>query len=197
MGEAILGRASASIISKFHGDNSGLKTEIFTSNSLWIAPEAVNQTFHVRIFGGGGSACSVNNYNSGNSNQNIYLASGSRVCGGGGGYMNNADLIIPVNTKVPIIIGDGGGEYETIDIWRSSPSTEITSTKIVVYPSSGGTTSFGTYLSAAGGDKAHFNINSRGGNGGSGGGGEYYTGVGGKGDQFGGGGGHNGGNGGT
>ena len=64
--------------------------------------------------------------------------------GGGGGNMNNGILNIPAETKIPIIIGDAG-------------STNV----------NGGTTSFGTYLSATGGERGHGYC---GGNGGSGGG---------------------------
>ena len=77
--------------------------------------------------------------------------------GGGGGWMNNGDLEIANGTPIQITIGAG-----TI--------------------STGGTTSFGTYLSAAGGRAGSAN---RGGSGGSGG---FGMGRGGDGYQFGGGG---------
>lgn len=93
--------------------------------------------------------------------------------GGGGGWMNNADLNIPAGTMVPVTIGAGGSlAYH-----------------FYLQGFSGGTTSFGTYLSANGGE---FGGNANGGNGGAGGGGPN----GGIGYQFGGGGGSNGGNGG-
>ena len=77
--------------------------------------------------------------------------------GGGGGWMNNKELNIAKGTSIPISIGVGGRGRKA-----------------------GGTTSFGTYLSANGGGAA---TTDRGGDGGSGGGG------GGIGYQFGGGGG--------
>ena len=80
--------------------------------------------------------------------------------GGGSGQMNNGVLTIARNTKVAITIGKGGGNGIA-----------------------GGTTSFGTYLSAPGGSGA---TQRYGGSGGAGGGG--YN-RGGKGYQFGGGGG--------
>ena len=98
--------------------------------------------------------------------------------GGGGGWMNNGEVSLTVGNTVFITIGQGGisGSYNS---------------------SAGGTTSFGTYLSANGGEPSdQWN---GGGNGGSGGGGHAsYTrtpaqilissGIGGIGYQFGGGG---------
>ena len=80
-------------------------------------------------------------------------------CGGGGGWMNNATIKVGAGSVVPIKIGIGGGNYQT-----------------------GGTTSFGTFISALGGSPAS------GTSGGSGGAGGYsYNAQGGKGYQFGGG----------
>ena len=55
------------------------------------------------------------------------------AAGGGGGYMNNAELTLETGTSIPITIGLGG-KAGTLDD----------------NPTSGGTTSFGTYLSANG-----------------------------------------------
>ena len=92
--------------------------------------------------------------------------------GGGGGWMNNAILTLTPGQNISISIGTGGNTT-----YRN-----------------GGTTSFGTYLSALGGDGAYL-TNMRAGDGGSGGGGHC---DGGRGYQFGGGGGgqYNGGDGG-
>lgn len=82
--------------------------------------------------------------------------------GGGGGWMNNADLTIANGSSVSITIGKGGKHEQ-----------------------SGGTSSFGTWLSANGGTYGGFWA----GNGGSGGGGaQGGAGGGGRGFQFGGGG---------
>lgn len=70
--------------------------------------------------------------------------------GGGGGWMNNGSVELTENSIVQITIGKGGSSNGGINAVA------------------GGTTSFGTYLSANGGD-------SRFGNGGSGGG--YFTGF--------------------
>lgn len=97
---------------------------------------------------------------------------GDHFMGGGGGWMNNADLTIANGEAVRITIGRGG----------------------LANTSAGGTSSFGSYLSANGGTlNSYINRNWYAGSGGSGGGGEY----GGIGYQFGGGGGiYGGGNGG-
>lgn len=94
--------------------------------------------------------------------------------GGGGGYTNSGSFSVSPLEQINIIIGAGG-------IATYSKATE------------GSPTSFGKYLSAAGGLTSWGN----GGNGGSGGGagadGGYYS----NGDPYGGGGGSNGGNGGN
>lgn len=72
--------------------------------------------------------------------------------GGGGGHMNNAVLTIPEGENIQINIGLGGGA----DFWDKN-STDA-----------GGTTFFGSYLSALGGQQS---IGYDGGNGGTGGGG--------------------------
>ena len=92
---------------------------------------------------------------------------GNREAGGGGGLMNNGIYKLNSGDKFSIKIGDGG---QTIDQNGS------------YFSGSGGTSTFGAILSAAGGEGAKF---MQGGNGGSGGGG---TSIGGIGYQFGGGG---------
>ena len=107
----------------------------------------------------------------------VYGAGGGRTsnCGGGGGWMNNGEFNIPGGTNIHIEIGNGGSNQ------------------------AGGTTSFGSYLSANGGEAGSRYL---GGSGGSGGGGSFDRTIsamfkGGDGYQFGGGGGgENGGNGG-
>lgn len=104
---------------------------------------------------GGGGKGGVDSYG----NERTISAGG----GGGGGFMNNSILNINKGENISITIGKGA----------------------TVNNSTGGTTSFGTYLSALGGDSGN-NLN--GGNGGSGGGGGWAQGKGGIGFQFGGGG---------
>ena len=95
---------------------------------------------------------------------NIYV----RIFGGGGGWMNNGELNLGNGQSIQITIGSGGSFGNNTGA------------------GSGGTTSFGSYLSANGGGGATASGVCVGGNGGSGGGGMY--GGGGIGYQFGGGG---------
>ena len=153
MGESLLTR---SIGSATGGSGYVFITEIITEDKTWVAPDAQNQQFSVRIFGGGGG--------------------GGYWSGGGGGWMNNSILTIPSQTIIPILIGLGG---TPVGFGNSSNKAN-----------SGGTTIFGSYLSANGGEGGQHAV---GGNGGSGGG---ATSNGGYGFQFGGGGGYYGGKGG-
>ena len=79
---------------------------------------------------------------------------GDSTAGGGGGFMNNGDLTLSQGSTVQITIGLGGNNGQTSN--------------------SGGTTSFGTYLSANGGGAA---ISGIGGSGGSGGGGTIVSSI--------------------
>lgn len=141
-----------------------LKTEIIDTNQIWEVPSGIiNNMVYVWIFGGGGSS---GFYSVGDVMSNDYT---SWSGGGGGGWMNNATLTLTQGTRISIIIGNGA----------VSPTSNF-------YGDSGGTTSFGTYLSANGGGGGY---GGNGGNGGSGGGGVNRN-NGGIGYQFGGGGGY-------
>lgn len=145
-----------------------LVTNIITTNTTFQVPNAINNKFSVRIFGGGGG---------GFHEPGIYKATG----GGGSGWMNNGEFILNYGQSVYITIGKGG---------RSNYAK----------PTNGGTTSFGTYLSAVGGGAASAFKGGSGGSGGSGSGNysnNYGKYEGGDGYQFGGGAGYNGGNGGN
>ena len=87
---------------------------------------------------------------------------GNNGAGGGGGWMNNGEVKVTPGQSIQITVGVG------------------------TYKGSGGTTSFGTFLSATGGG---YGSGSSGGSGGSGGGSGWSSGRGGRGYQFGGGGG--------
>ena len=124
-----------------------------------------NQTFTIPKTNG--QLISVRLFGGGGGQGKVQWA-GDILCGGGGGNMNNAILNIPAETKISIIIGNAGNKSNN-----------------------GGTTSFGIYLSATGGECG---TNMNGGNGGTGGGGSNR---GGTGFYGGGGGSNNGGIGGT
>ena len=80
--------------------------------------------------------------------------------------MNNAILNIPTETKISIIIGDGGDNHSSTGILGTTKHTS----------QNGGTTSFDTYLSATGGKCATSYRGADGGhaNNGHGGGGGGY-----------------------
>ena len=178
MGEGLIVRKGGSSGGSGYIDNTIKEisvTELIVENTEWEVPEgAVDNKFEVRIFGGGGGSICGSAWGSGDRDK--WTASG-----GGSGMMNNAIFtnLIP-GQKISIKIGQGGiSNYSN--------------------PSDGGTTTFGTYLSANGGGAAKaLNIGGTGGAGGGGGDWYEYGGRGGDGLQFGGGGAYRyGGNGGT
>ena len=158
MGEAIISRAGGGSGSS-GGKKYELKTEIYSSNKEWVVPEAKNNEFSVRIFGGGGGGA--------------WLSTCSG--GGGGGYMNNAILSLTKGSVVSIIIGTGGAGNKFG--YSPIPNEDVNA-------ESGGSTIFGTYLSANGGKGGYsrcyaptwdngyvtMSLDANGGNGGSGGG---------------------------
>ena len=171
MGEALIvsrgsGSGDSSIL------NGRLQTQIFTQDGLFIVPECKDQMVSVRIFGGGGGGLSY--YDTMSSGQHYASA-------GGGGWMNNNVFKIKAGEQIPITIGKGGNAG-FLQYNRRVSSTYITNAR--VDGTNGGTTSFGTYLSALGGEGGYIaNSQCCGGNGGAGGAGW----VGGTGFQFGGG----------
>lgn len=101
-----------------------LITETIYKNTNWTMPNyIINNTVSVRIFGGGGE----HRWTGGSPSWGEKYAD----CGGGG-WMNNADISLKPGEIVPITIGAAGNAEGS--------------------NSSGGTTAFGSYLSAAGGD---------------------------------------------
>ena len=131
MSDAIIARGSRSGSSQSQKIKV-LQSEIITQNTQWVVPiDAVNNMFSVRIFGGGGGGASVNRENG---------------CGGGGGWMNNADLELTPGSIIKIDIGSGGSySHSNFNSSYSYINSEA---------SSGGTTFFGTLLSANGGKGA-------------------------------------------
>ena len=157
MSEAIISRRGYGI----GGKKPVLKTEFIVSNTDWIVPEAKNNAFDIRLFGGGGG---------GKRDPSLGIYEG-----GGGGWMSNGSFEINSGELIQITIGSGGK-----------------------YPGgTGGSTAFGRYLSASGGEGAGIShshlllfgqgyLSETGGGWGGAGGGGYMSG--GDGHQFGGGG---------
>lgn len=146
------------------------KTEIFTQDGFFRVPDGVT-SLRVMCYGGGGAG-------------GVGNSSGYTGGGGGGGYYAEETITVTPGEVIPVTIGVGGGGH------YGNPYQ----TTVVL---NGGATSFGTYLSADGGEAgfaASSSYDSKGGSGGSGGGGGYtnysdeYA-NGGTGYQFGGGGG--------
>ncbi len=148
MGEAfIVGRGDSS-----SSGTPKLVTNIFTTNGVFVVPNARNQQFTVRIFGGGGGGgCATNNFN--------------MIAGGGGGFMNNAVLTLQEGKAISVQIGTGGKGANVIVNENTYPTSYTGNNG-----SGGGTTSFGTYLSALGGFGGNSYMIAIGGSGGSGGG---------------------------
>ena len=180
MGEALLIKAGGAGSGGSSGSGN-LITNIFTTNGVFVVPKAKDQQFSVRIFGGGGGGASLlTTYTNGSIYRQIYG-------GGGGGYMNNDILSLNEGETIQISIG-AGGKADLVYQPNSSNAT-ISSIQGGIE----GTTSFGTYLSALGGNGGRGYSNRGIGGYGASGGGVY---EGGTGYQFGGGGSNNGGDGG-
>ena len=140
-----------------HGSNKELVTLTFVESMNWMVPEnIVNNEVSVRLFGGGGGG-----------GMQGFSATGN-MCGGGGGagWMNNDIVTVYSGEVIPIIIGAGGIGGNIYSLGANKFDSNNKNSK------SGGTTSFGGYLYAIGGEggTAYF-----GGNGSVGGlGGNYY-----------------------
>ena len=99
-------------------------TAIFTSNGWFKAGQAKGNQYYVMAFGGG----------SGGGNWTTCMYGSSENvgwCGGGGGCMNRGTITLTPNTNISITIGSGAT--------CNGRSSAV-----------GGSTSFGTYISAAG-----------------------------------------------
>lgn len=122
------------------GKKRVFKTEVIKESTGWTVPD-VDGPVNVRIFGGGagGQAEKTTFFN-------FFFFDGG--CGGGGGHMATKDITLTRGKNVLITIGKGGAKGAGNGNGESG--------------SAGGTSSFGTYISANGGQCP---------NGGSGGGG--------------------------
>lgn len=162
MAEVIIARGGIGGGSSGNGNGDGLPQHIvmIKTNMNWVAPDNITGEAHIICYGaGGGGACNNNKNNGGG--------------GGGGGWFNEIDVALTPGASYTVTIGAGGGRAT----WNNS-------SKSYSHATSGGTTSFGTILSASGGSFGNI-VN--GGSGGSGGG-AGCRGSGGTGYQFGGGG---------
>ena len=120
-----------------------LQTELITSSRTWTVPNHAGDVY-VRIFGGGGGGSVTRIYDN---PDDVYYGAG-----GGGGWMNNAILTLEPGTNISITIGAGGVRGNTGGTKSGN---------------AGGSTFFGSYLSANGGGGANM---ANGGNGGQAGG---------------------------
>lgn len=171
MGESMIIRRGGG--SGSGGDGTRLTTEIFANDGTFVVPKGVKDNkFTVIIAGGGGGGGSGE-----------YSGSG----GGGGGWVNKGEFTLVPGESIPITIGKGG---------RGSNTNLSCSHSFNITYGAGTISSFGTYISATGGNGPKHNGNivlpngSKtsgivGGSGGAGGGGSH---CGGTGFQFGGGG---------
>ena len=117
--------------------------EKITESTSWVVPQAVDNKFKVFAVGGGGGCTQARG--------------GYEGGGGGGGYVVIKELTLEVGTIVPITCGAGGA-----GVRQASGETFDD-----VAGGDGGTTTFGTYISAPGGKGAK---GYNGGDGGAGGG---------------------------
>lgn len=159
--------------------NPTFKTITITENTNWTVPYAVNNTFSVLVYGGGGgSGATIVNFSRGYHSQ---------YAGGGGGWMNNTVVELERGSSVQITIGAGGINA------NSGGSTSFGS----YIAANGGSRGFSSVQYRNSNVSGRFLYHPQtivGGNGGSGGGGGLYQsgmggGNGGNGYQFGGGGG--------
>ena len=133
------------------------REELITSSKTWVAPEAMDQKFFIRIWGAGASGAFSGDINN------------PGGAGGGAGYMAEGEFTIPVNTRIEVILGEGGPSIKT---------DKLNDLDDYLIGKSGGTSCFGTYLSANGGRGG---FNDQGGIGGNNGGAPGMTGFGGYG----------------
>ena len=155
---------------------------IMTSARGGIGGTGGKYKLQVRIFNSNGTFVVPGNVKNNTFKVMCYGGGGSSdgYCGGGGGYMNIMELNnLPTSVSIPITIGTGG--------FRNTINVDLKG-------NTGGTTTFGSYVSANGGTGGSWNSYGGGSGGSGGGGGAYSLGGGGYGSnggigyQFGGGG---------
>mgnify|MGYP004523763955 CR=1 FL=1 len=166
MGEAIITSRTGSVGSGSSGSSGGLKTEIFTESGYFLVPKAKNQSFSVRIFGGGGSGSCSNNE-----------AYSRNKAGGCGGFMNNGILTLNEGEAIPVTIGRGGKFDMAAELsgGGASYATQqndyvalynmifVANSSNMAFGITGEPSFFGNYLSANGGSGGGYGASGRGG----------------------------------
>lgn len=133
--------------------------ETITISQEWTVPEDIVGKVAIRLFGGGGS--------------------GGQTGGGGGGHMAYGEFELLPGETYPITIGEGGGlKIRSYKVGSISSTTAYE----VIGNCAGKATSFGSLLSANGGEGGGSSSGRGGGGSGGTGGGGGSQGSGGKGD---------------
>lgn len=95
MSEVFICRSGMGSSDPNYGKKKELKEVVIYNSMDWVAPDAIDESFDVRIFGGG--------------------QSGGEMVGGAGGWMNNMVITLTKGTMVRITVGRGG--ISTNDYW--------------------------------------------------------------------------------
>lgn len=109
--------------------------DIITEDQTWTAPEAKDQEFEVSVWGGGGAGSIAT------------FEEPVTGAGGGSGYMKSGKFTIPSGETVDIKIGQGG---------KGCIGTTASAFVNAYIGKSGGSTTFGRYLSAGGGQGGNY-----------------------------------------
>lgn len=115
------------------------RQDIITEDQQWRAPVARDQQFNVTVYGGGGS---------GSYGSSIFDAN-TGGAGGGSGERKDGSFTIDEGTEVECRVGMGGKGIKN--------ATKVCDYAGYSIGKSGGTTSFGAYISANGGLGGYFN----------------------------------------
>lgn len=127
--------------------------DLITESRNWVNPYSRPLEISVMVFGGGGGSGSM-------------VSDGGRGGGGGGGHMATWTGSVGPSESVPVTIGAGGSNDDPSAL---PPVIPVSADLPPPSGGTGGTTSFGTYISANGGEPSSFE--GFGGDGGTGGGG--------------------------
>lgn len=109
--------------------------DVFTKDGTWTVPKAFNQEFEVSVWGAGGAG-SISSFEE--------PISGA---GGGSGYFNRGNFVINAGEQVEMQVGQGG---------QGCSGTDAGSFVNAYVGASGGTTRFGNYIYAEGGQGGNY-----------------------------------------